>query len=328
MPGLVTHCVFGARVLRELPEGQIRSAAARYQRVFYLGCQGPDLFGYNFLRLAFSNHRNLSAYLHNHRIKRLFEQGFAQLPEGEEKELCLAYLAGAYCHYVCDSVCHTFVYARTDFDPQHPTARYYGRHAALENAIDAWYMRREYDRSFSELAQELIFRLPPEERDPLAAYLARVLDGTLGDLFLRSPFHPLFVRRALRMAAIESRLLHDPGASRRTRVEKLENHTLHFPLLSAKFITDQPFGMEDPMNLAHQLWRDPWHKHRLSTASFDQLFCKGVRLAVWLLPQMTKPERFLTMTGNTNYHDEQVLADGFRRLEKAVAAGEALPPQE
>ena len=122
MPGFVTHCVFGARVLRALPEGQVRAAARKYPRAFYLGCQGPDLFSYNFFRMALWSHHNLGAYLHNNRVKRFFEQGFAQLPEGPEKTLCLAYLAGAYCHYVCDSVCHTFVYARTDYDPQSPSA--------------------------------------------------------------------------------------------------------------------------------------------------------------------------------------------------------------
>ena len=61
MPGLVTHCVFGARALARLPDCQAKRAAQRHSRAFFLGCQGPDLFTYNFLRLAFSNHRNVGA---------------------------------------------------------------------------------------------------------------------------------------------------------------------------------------------------------------------------------------------------------------------------
>ena len=64
------------------------------------------------------------------------------------------------------------------------------------------------------------------------------------------------------------------------------------------------------------------------TASFDELFQKGLRLAVWLLPQMSDTARFLAMTGDTNYHDDRVLGPAFQRLERAVAAGEALPVQE
>ena len=181
MPGVITHCVFGQKALRQLPKGEVRTAVRRYLRVFYLGCQGPDLFSYNFLRLAFSSHHNLGAYLHNNRVKRLFEQGFACLPPaGEERQLCLAYLAGAYCHYVCDSVCHTFVYARTRFDPKKPTAQYYGRHAELENAIDAWYLDHDYGLAYSQMPQEQIFHLPEPERRPLSVYLAKVLGGHPG----------------------------------------------------------------------------------------------------------------------------------------------------
>ena len=108
------------------PPAGLRGKSGRRGSIpgFFLGCQGPGLFTYNFLRLAFSNHRNLGAYLHNHRVKALFLQMFACLPEQEpERGVCLAYLAGAYCHYVCDSVCHTFVYARTGYDPAHKSAR-------------------------------------------------------------------------------------------------------------------------------------------------------------------------------------------------------------
>ena len=324
MPGLVTHCVFGARTLARLPDCEAKRAAQRHSRAFFLGCQGPDLFTYNFLRLAFSNHRNLGAYLHNHRVKALFLQMFACLPEQEpERGVCLAYLAGAYCHYVCDSVCHTFVYARTGYDPAHKSARYYGRHAALESDIDAWYMAR-CGYSYTRLRQEQVFRLSEAESQLISKYLARVLQGTLGDLFpVRSPFRPAFVRRAMVMASFESSLLHDPGAQRRQMVEKFENRVMKFPLLSAKFITDAPSSMPDPMNLAHAAWRDPWKPQRLFTDSFDELFCKGLRLAVWLLPQMDDPVRFLMMTGDTNYHDDRVLAPNFQRLERAVAAGQA-----
>ncbi len=325
MPGLVTHCIFGAKVLRRLPECEAAAAARQFSRAFYLGCQGPDLFSYNFLRLAFSNHRNLGAYLHNHRIKAYFMQGFACLPEqGEERKVCLAYLAGAYCHYVCDSVCHTFVYARTGFDPNNKTARYYGRHAALEGDIDAWYMKKG-GYTYPQLRQEQIFRLPENQARLVSKYLARVLQGTLGDLFrVRSPFTPAFVRRALVLASVESRLLHDPDAVRRARVERIENKVMKFPLLSAKFITAAPSGSPDPMNLEHQPWHDPWKPHRVFREDFDQLFQRALRLAVWLLPQMSDPVRFLTMTGNTNYHDDQVLEADFQRLERAVAFGQAL----
>ena len=154
------------------------------------------------------------------------------------------------------------------------------------------------------------------------------MDGTLGDLFHRAPFHPLFVRRALYLAAVESRLLRDPEATRRGKVERFENRTFKFPLLSTKFITDEPAGFGDPLNFAHRTWSDPWHRHRVFTASFDELFQKGLRLAVWLLPQMSDTARFLAMTGDTNYHDDRVLGPAFQRRERAVAAGEALPVQE
>lgn len=329
MPGLATHCVFGAQVIYRLPDCEVKKAAQRFSRAFYLGCQGPDLFSYNFLRLAFSNHRNLGAYLHNNRVKAYFMQAFACLPQkGPKREICLAYLAGAYCHYVCDSVCHTFVYARTDFDPNHKTAQYYGRHAALESDIDAWYMQQA-GHEYTKLPQEQIFRLSEIQSRIISEYLARVLQGTLGDLFrVRSPFHPVFVRRAMLVASLESRLLHDPDARRQAKVESIENKLMKFPLLSSKFITNAPSKMKDPMNLKHEAWRDPWKTHRIFHDSFDDLFRKGLRLAVWLLPQMSNEVRFLTMTGDTNYHDDQVLAPEFQRLERAVAAGQALPQNE
>lgn len=323
MPGLATHCVFGAKVLSRLPDCEVKSAIRQFGRAFYLGSQGPDLFCYNFLRLALPGHRNLGAYLHNNRVRAFFAAGFASLPpKGIQRQICLAYLAGAYCHYVCDSTCHTFVYARTQYDPKRTSVRYYGRHAALEADIDAWYMQQQRCR-YTQLPQEQIFRLPAGQRKVISWYLARVLDHALGDLFLRSPFRPAFVGRALTMASLESMLLTDPQAQRKQKVEKWEKKLMKFTLLSEKFITDGPSAHPDPMNFAHNTWRDPWKPHRVFCEDFHQLFERGVRLAVWMLPQMEQPQCFLDLTGDTNYHDDRVLSGKFARLERAIGAGES-----
>ena len=101
--------------------------------------------------------------------------------------------------------------------------------------------------SYTRLRQEQVFRLSEVESQLISKYLARVLQGTLGDLFpARSPFRPAFVRRAMVMASFESSLLHDPGAQRRQMVEKFETRVMKFPRLRPSSSPTVPAACRTP----------------------------------------------------------------------------------
>lgn len=309
MPALITHDIFGRRVLARLSPCAPASAAQAQPDAFRMGLQGPDLMSYNVFLLVKKGNGNLGGLMHQKRTRQfLMSAQQAASAGGQDQPVRFAYLCGFFCHYVCDSICHPFVYARTGYDPARAGARYYGRHCALEGAIDDLYARRDLRLPAAQIDQSRIFAPPQPVQKQIAAYLAQVFDDVYGDLFGRRVSPALF-ERTMQMAARELRLLRDPDGKKQRAVAFLERIAPGYPLLSVKFVTGRPCAMDDPLNTRHSLWRNPF-TGAPSHQSFDDLFDRAVALAVSLLPLLTDPQRLFDLLDDTPYNSGSVLRPG------------------
>lgn len=310
MPGLITHYVFGREAIKTLPKDSFKEIIRTERRAFYLGTQGPDLFSYRFYRLRHKNHKNIGSYLHHHRTKRFFEEGLKvwnSIKEKQSQECFLAYLTGFLCHYVSDSICHPFVYARTEFDPKHPTSEYYGRHLALENRIDSYYAEHYLNQDYVSFRQDRIFDLAPTELAIIAEGLSKTLQNTLEDLEGANENTPEFIRRTIQMARLESKLLSDPSSKKKTVIEAVERAALGYHLLSDKLVVPQPQTTIEDLNLNRESWKNPWKPEEYSFDSFPELFKRAVKHASGLLFVLSEqPLKLPEFLDDTPYHSGTV----------------------
>lgn len=305
MPGFITHYVFGRDVIRSLSKQKLKEIIKLHKQVFYLGTQGPDIFSYNFHLLMFHDQRNIGSYMHHYRTKRFFETAFWQLDKIEKEEyLCfLAYISGFFCHYILDSICHPYVYARTDFDVNHSSNAYYEKHFELENQIDRYYAKQSLNIPYEKIPQQDVFCLPKQEENSIAYHLSQCLKKTYQDLWKKKEPSPDFIKRTLYLARIESKLLSDPNSRKKMIIEKIENKTIHHHLLSSKFITAKSYNQGDYLNLQKEEWKNPWDLQRNSNESFLDLFKKSLNCAQELLPLILEERKqLISKLDDTSYY--------------------------
>ena len=100
--------------------------------------------------LRHRDYRNVGSYMHEHHINEFFRcslNRLSRLQSRQQKEQAAAYLAGFMNHYIADYVCHPYVYGRIGYDTSNPSAVHHGKHAALENDIDAILLYKYKKRS-------------------------------------------------------------------------------------------------------------------------------------------------------------------------------------
>ena len=143
MPAIITHHIFGERLLAGLPAGIVSSEEEKL--AFLLGNQGPDPF---FARFSAGIERMKTAHrlgheMHETKMTRAFlslREGVAHLPAGDER-VGRAFVLGLLAHWLLDSTAHPFVYAQQyalcASDPD-LAARGSEIHALIESDLDSW----------------------------------------------------------------------------------------------------------------------------------------------------------------------------------------------
>ncbi len=282
MPSFWTHYAFAADcegLLWESPDdGKTLTAAIQaYPRLFYAGMQGPDLFLF-YLPAAFRK-RRLSTVLHTEQTAKLLCCLFAKAHalSGEDRLRALSYGSGFLGHYLLDSHTHAFVYAKAGI---HRSADGFCIHNALESDLNRLAVKRSLGCDLSCLPAPDTYVLNKDDRRILCTLLSHGIERVY-----RLNCSPEKVARALWSVRISTRLLTDRSGSK-ARLTRLPEALLGRHYLSPLFLGESHF-YEDPANLRHELWVDPFTQ-RSSHASFFDLYDRA--LAAYL-PALRKLER-------------------------------------
>ena len=114
MPALITHYLFGAEVVHDLPKELVATDAE--VNAFLLGNQGPDPFLAR--HLAWPNHslacNRLHRRMHAGHIVDAFlsiRDGVSRLPQSD-MSAGRAFALGLLAHYALDRIVHPFVYSQ------------------------------------------------------------------------------------------------------------------------------------------------------------------------------------------------------------------------
>ncbi|MDO5417188.1 MAG: zinc dependent phospholipase C family protein [Lachnospiraceae bacterium] len=282
MPGFTTHYILGMKAYNDLPNNQLKFIIAKYRWLYQLGLQGPDIFFYNIPVLRHRDYRNVGSYMHEHHVNDFFAaclKHLAAIPSRQQREPGIAYVAGFFCHYIGDYICHPFVYGRIHHDPTNPSMKTHGLHALLENDLDALLLSKYKKKKPSQFNQAATICLNGLETQFISRFLADCINEAYYPLTYKNNYQvtAAMVHRSILAIRFGCRTLADPNGKKKDKIAFVENIFLRKPVASQKLVTDE---VEDPrrsLNSDHQVWTNPWDASHASTASFPQLFrrCLG-----------------------------------------------------
>lgn len=312
MPGFTTHYLFGLNAYRQFGPSPLKETIRECHAAYSLGLQGPDLFFY-FPPSYVIHKNNIGSVAHTQKtntfLRHLLDS--RKLFAGqEERKAAMAYIAGFLGHYALDTRCHPYIYWKTRF--REKSSRYHGRHIGLETEIDRKLLYLWKHIPPSRFRPDSTLRLPRRQKQVAAKILHYAYSKTYPEVRIS----PAIAHASVSSIQMGAKLVYDPSGRKKTTLEALEKLLLGHPMLSALIPSDTKTAYQDPLNLRHQRWENPWDKSLASTDSFldrmgqaQEEFLETLCAldALFLLRPHTAQEataagKLLAKLGNNSYH--------------------------
>ncbi|GFI26603.1 hypothetical protein IMSAGC012_01724 [Lachnospiraceae bacterium] len=285
MPGFTTHYLFGQQTYQSLQDSEQKRAIQKYNSVFALGLQGPDIFFYDVISAVLAK-KNPGSTAHTADTRRFLRQLLDSpriFPDKKDRRIAQVYISGFIGHYLLDTVCHPYVYAMTHYG-RHPKG-YIGQHIRLETDIDTTLLQMFLHRQPSEFHQNETIAVSKEQREIISALLYYSFSRTYPGLGITR--HGIL--QAIHAMQLGTKLLYDPTGRKKIWIRRIESIVPGYPLLSPLVPNDKLIFHKDPCNLRHKSWRNPWDARLISSESFPELFEKARRKYCRMLKEL---ERF------------------------------------
>ncbi len=275
MPGFTTHYLFGVKNLKQLErEADCQELVYRIrgdQTVFQLGLQGPDIFFYHLgSQLKFVRPGSIA----HTRWTGDFLKCLIEAPElfwkQEHQQIAQAYAAGFIGHYILDTQMHPYVYDRTGIG-EALKKKGYADHIRLESDIDACLLMRYTKRLPSEFPYGKTIAFDKKTRAVVADILFYAYNFVFPELSLTKGF----LARGIHSMQVGTRLTYNPHNYKRQIAEKAEQLIFGRLQISPVIPTDHAQGSEDPLNLEHRLWHNPWEPEQCFHSSVPEMMKKA-----------------------------------------------------
>ncbi len=275
MPGFTTHYLFGVKNLKQfknsVPYSILTDSINKHRNVFYLGLQGPDIF---FFQLESYIRRYNPGSMAHRKCTSTFLKALIQTPvllvKEEERQIARAYAAGFLGHYILDAKMHPYVYSLTGHG-DYLERKGYGEHIALESDIDTSLLMRYGRHRPSEFPQWKVIAFGPHTRGVVANILYEAYSITFPNLSLSKSF----LYRAIWSMQMGTKLIYNPHHYKRQLFGKAEKLISGKIRVSTVVPSDRLEYCEDPLNLQHKLWKNPWKPAINSTESVPQMIQKA-----------------------------------------------------
>ena len=305
MSGFNAHYFFGNNYLQLMEDSYIKECCKMHPSVFSFGLQGPDIFFY-FIVAGFCDRKNLGSLVHVNKTNVFFQNMYHGLTLLDQSEVAVAYLSGFLGHYFLDANTHPYIYGRTGYTEEKSTS-YFGRHVFLETDIDRVILEKYSGLKPSEFYQERTIRMNHSESRMVTDLLYYTFKKTYPSV---RAFRP-FIQGAFYTMPFGCYIFHDSGGRKKAWLRFLEEITLGFPLISPLIPSDTMYFFNDPCNLRHKKWSNPWDQTILSNESYFDLFEKAGEEYLLILKELNLllteqksrlSDSFMKQLGNRSYH--------------------------
>lgn len=271
MPGFTTHYLFGQQTYQQLRPSHLKHMIQTYPKVFAFGLQGPDFFFYDalsFLRKGPQPGSVAHSINPNDFLNALLKSPALFLTK-KEQHIAQTYALGFVGHYLLDTACHPYIYARSS--SFQPSINNLSHHICLEIDIDTtllWYFHHKHPSEFHSFQS---IAISAEQMQTIATALQSAFSHVHTQLSLSR--HNIL--RAMKSMQWGTRFLYDPLGYKKALLHRIEIAAIGYPLVSALIPKDMLLLHKDPCNTVHHLWQNPDYKSHTSLESFLDLFEKA-----------------------------------------------------
>lgn len=270
MPGYDTHYLFGVHSYRRMTDDTVtKNSIKEHKGIYTMGLFGPDIFFYYATEVVAAR-KNIGSLMHTTKTDIFFKNmiTYMDLHRGAAKEIATSYICGFLSHYMLDCICHPYVYWRTDY--LHKDKNYFEKHFSLESDIDVMLLKRYKNTTPYEFLKNSSFTLNEME-------LAVVCDMLY--FAIRTTYHDSRITRAgIRMAIYsiqkEQKLL-KIASEKVNKVLGKVSDIMGKERYMAPFVPSNEVRNDDPLNMNHTCWYNPWDLSRSSTDSVPDMLNKA-----------------------------------------------------
>lgn len=306
MPGFITHYIFGREAYHRLMPSSLKRNLNRNRAAYGLGLQGPDFIFY-YLPSYVLHGQALGSLAHTKDTQKFFTNLLESrnlFHKEEDLRVADAYLYGFLGHYTLDTICHPFVYGRTNYKG-HSEKAYFSRHAYLETDIDTDLLAYKLSEKPSSFYSAQTITLTFHQKKIISSMLRYAFKHTYP--WLHVTWLTMFI--AIFSIQFGMLLLHDTSGKKKVLCRLTEKIFLGYPLFSPLIPSDELFFRSDPFNMQHKPWSNPWDESHVSTETFFDLYEKA---SVIYDRRLKKLHAFLTSTEDEVHREkllEKFLAD-------------------
>lgn len=281
MPGYDTHYLFGIKAYKKLPDSKIKEAIKKRKNAYILGVLGPDIFFYYATEVV-AVRKNIGSVMHTQKTDTFLKNMIRYVASLDERKnsVEIAYLCGFLTHYFLDRECHPYVYWQTDY--LNKRKDYLEKHYQFENDIDVALLRIMRDTTPYEFSRVSQIKINPTERERVCRMLHYSMHRTYEETRI--------TKRGIHLAILsiqkEQHFFKLCSGKLKTAIETVENYFVGQSYLASLIPGVDHEISEDPLNLRHLEWKNPWKAEKVSNASFPEMMEKAAgnfALSVYLM---------------------------------------------
>ncbi len=279
MPDILTHILCGHDTVKRIESNYWRTIIDSKQKLFNLGCQGPDMFLYNDFLPCIKDKRGLryGQIMHTEKTGDFLLESISYL-YGEESnkdefDSIFSYICGFICHFGLDRNAHPYIhyYAGAHDKTNTETRKFAGYHKRLELIIDTILLN---ERKNTES-----YKYPVYQEIDVGQYLpksiVRYLAYTINKVY--SPKKIInYINDSYKDLITVLKLAHDPLGVKKGLLSVadmlIKDDIVYRTLIYPRKINSQV----DYMNTARKSWNHPCYKDEVYSYSFYDLFEKAV----------------------------------------------------
>ena len=269
MPGFLTHYLAGQRLISNT-SGEAKKIFNEHEKLFNLGCQGPDIFFYYFPGFMYKNTRGLGTTMHNSNLA-MFIMDMANQCLASKNEAVFAYTYGFVMHYALDSAAHPYVYARTTTEGAREVKNS-ADHRLFETAIDIVMLKRQQGKKPNDLKQAHLIKAPKTSLQAAAHSMSSAIATVYN-----CPISVSQTYSAMKFMQLFTKCLQTKKGRRKKILRFCEKITIREPIFSV-MMHDQETSL-DVLNLDKQEYTAPWEGAKTENYSFVEYFDRSVKEA-------------------------------------------------
>jgi len=267
MPGFLTHYIAGQTVLNSAGP-KISKKIQKFDRLYNLGTQGPDIFFYYLPGIVRKSSRNIGGEMHKNNLG-LFISHMAYIAKkntGANCDCIFSYTAGIIMHYLVDVHAHPYVYASV-YKEGARDIKNSADHRHFETSIDTALLKHLSGEKPARYKQWELINAENEHMATASKAMSHAIRQVYGRVVKSRHIY-----RAMRHMIGLTRLLRSKSGRRKQWTATVENLTVGENIFSSLVHTPDLDKDIDFLNVKHKTWAPPWDATATSSDSFVDRF--------------------------------------------------------